>query len=104
MIVILVITVSVFIEINNKRESKSYQISIIDSTFSPNKLKIKKEDTVIWTNLETSIQSITPDVNDDLKGNILSFEQKFNHTFHKSGIYRYHNEYNKNMSGIIIVE
>lgn len=84
--------------------SKVYNLSITNSGFNPNILEIKKGDTVKWTNLDTSIQTITPDINDDLEGNVLLNGQDFNYTFNRAGTYKYHSKYNKNMSGIIIVE
>lgn len=89
---------------NQSESSKTYQISINNSLFSPNNIAIKIGDTITWTNFDNSIQTITPDINDDLENNVLAKSQSFTYTFYKSGTYKYHSKYNKNMTGIVIVE
>jgi plastocyanin len=104
MLLVLIVAGCTQEEINQSTSSKTYQISIINSSFSPHTIKISKGDTITWTNLDNTTQSITPDVNYDLKDNILTQGQSLKYTLYRSGTYRYHSEYNKNMTGTIIVE
>lgn len=104
-IFIIIISVTFFIlNYNNKDTRKTYQISIKNFTFEPNELRIKKGETIVWTNTDNLVHTITPNQNDNLENNILSKGQTFSHTFHTIGIYRYHCDDHQNMTGTIIVE
>lgn len=104
LILIILISATLFICLNYKGESKIYHISIKNSTLYPNEINIKRGDTVIWTNMDQEFHIIIPIENDNLVNNNISYEQTFSHTFHATGIYRYHLENEKETTGEIIVE
>ncbi len=104
LLVVIVVSIMFLILINNKAIPKIYQVSITNYQFSLSELIIKKGDTIIWTNTDDIVHTITPNQNDNLENNVLSKGQTFSHTFHTPGTYRYHCDDHLNMTGIIIVE
>ena len=83
--------------------AKDHKVSIKDVKFTPKELKVKKGDTVTWTNADERDHTVTADDNAFSSGNIgdgSSFKQKFE----KVGKYKYHCEYHPRMKATILVE
>ena len=83
--------------------AKDHKVSIKDVKFTPKELKVKKGDTVIWTNSDERDHTVTADDKSFGSGNIgdgNSFRQKFE----KPGRYKYHCEYHPRMKATIVVE
>ena len=83
--------------------AKDHKVSIKDVKFTPKELKVKKGDTVIWTNSDERDHTVTADDKSFASGNLgdgNSFRQKFE----KPGKYKYHCEYHPRMKATIVVE
>src|SRR5215213_583362 len=83
--------------------AKDYKVAIKDVKFTPRELKVKKGDTVTWTNSDERDHTVTADDKSFDSGNIGdgdSFKQKLD----KVGKYKYHCEYHPRMKATIVVE
>jgi len=83
--------------------AKEHKVSIKDVKFTPKELKVKKGDTVVWTNSDERDHTVTADDNSFNSGNLNdgdTFKQKFD----KVGKYKYHCEYHPRMKATIVVE
>ncbi len=88
-------------------KAKTYNVTINNFAFSPQTLTIKKEDTVVWTNLETvphivisygAISGATK-----LKSQKLSQGQAYTYVFNETGEFPYRCDIHTAMKGTIIV-
>ena len=83
--------------------AKEHRVSIRDVKFVPRELKVKKGDTVVWTNADERDHTVTANDGSFSSGNIGdgdSFRQKFD----KVGKFNYHCEYHPRMKATITVE
>jgi plastocyanin len=83
--------------------AKEHKVSIKDVSFSPRELKVRKGDTVVWTNGDERDHTVTADDGSFKSGNVAdgkSFRQKFD----KPGKYKYHCDYHPRMKATIVVE
>lgn len=87
-------------------EEKTYDISIQNSTFSPENLTLKIGDTVIWTNQEKTPHTLTSSAGGlaEISSKMLDQDQKYNHTFQRAGTFHYHCTLHRDETGIIIVK
>lgn len=83
--------------------AKDHKVSIKDVKFTPRELKVKKGDTVIWTNADERDHTVTADDKSFTSGN-LGDGDGFRRKFDKPGRYKYHCEYHPRMKATIIVE
>jgi plastocyanin len=83
--------------------AKDHKVSINDLKFAPKELKIKKGDTVIWTNSDDRDHTVTAD-DDSFKSGNLGGGATFKQKFEKTGKYKYHCEYHPRMKATITVE
>jgi len=83
--------------------AKEHKVAMKDVAFSPKELKIKKGDTVIWTNADERDHTVTADDKSFKSGNIADGET-FKFKFDKPGRYKYHCEYHPRMKATIVVE
>lgn len=94
--------------INNINEeiikNKNYEIQIKDFAFSSKELKIKKGDSVTWTNFDAIKHTVTSDSRGELNSKLLSANENYQHTFNDAGIFNYHCAPHPYMKGTIIVE
>lgn len=91
--------------------ARKWNVVIKDGRFIPSELKIKKGDTVVWTNRDSSqtwpasafhpTHQVYRDF-DALKG--LNTGENYSFTFDKVGNWKYHNHLNPSVTGAIIVE
>lgn len=85
-------------------QNKNYDLQIKDFAFSNNELRIKKGDSVTWTNLDTAGHTITSDSGEELNSKLLSRNENYQHTFNEAGIFNYHCTPHPYMKGTIVVE
>lgn len=89
---------------NELTQNKNYDLQIKDFIFSNKELKIKKGDSVTWTNLDSIGHTVTSDSGEELNSNILSINKNYKHIFNKVGTFNYHCTPHPYMKGKIIVE
>ena len=83
--------------------AKDHKVAIKEVKFTPRELKVKKGDTVTWTNSDERDHTVTADDKSFSSGNIGdgdTFRQKFD----KPGRYKYHCEYHPRMKATVVVE
>lgn len=90
--------------INEAITNKDYEIQIKDFAFSTKELKIKKGDSVTWTNIDAIGHTVTSDSGEELNSKLLSRNENYKPTFNKAGIFNYHCVPHPYMKGTIIVE
>lgn len=83
--------------------AKEHKVAIKDVSFSPRELKVKKGDTVTWTNADERDHTVTADDGSFKSGN-LGDGETFKRKFDKPGRYRYHCDYHPRMKASIVVE
>ena len=83
--------------------AKDHKVSVKDLKYAPKELKIKKGDTVIWTNADDHDHTVTADDGSFKSGN-MGDGATFKHKFDKPGKYKYHCEYHPRMKATITVE
>jgi len=82
--------------------AKDHKVSIKDVKFAPKELKVKKGDTVVWSNADERDHTVTADDGSFNSGNLgdgATFKQKFE----KPGKFKYHCEYHPRMKATIVV-
>ena len=98
----------------NSAAAQQKTVSVTSSGFSPRTITINVGDTVVWTNNDSQSHYIAPNDhpvhlkyqgtwNDDGTGNISNGET-YTKLFSKSGIYEYHDHWNPELTGIVVVE
>lgn len=94
------------------KELVAGQVSITEDKFEPATIKIKKNDSITWTNNSQTPHQIASDPhpsNDTLPGlfspNALGNSDTYTYTFEKSGTFTYHDHLNPfGLQGTVIVE
>lgn len=89
---------------STKINENSLNIQINNFAFNPSETKIKKGETVTWTNLDDAAHTVTSQTGMELNSEALNKGEIFTHTFSQSGIYDYHCKFHPRMKGKIIVE
>ena len=84
--------------------AKQHKVNIDDLKFSPKEIKIKKGDTVVWTNNDDRDHTVTADDGKSFDSGNLNTGGKFDHKFDKPGRYKYHCDYHPRMKATVIVE
>jgi len=82
----------------------TYQVEIKNFAFSQEELRIKSGDTVVWTNKDSVMHTVTSDSGSEMDSELLSEEQTYSHTFNTVGIYEYYCRPHPYMKAKIIVE
>ena len=83
---------------------QTYNIVIENFAFSPSELRIKKGDSIVWTNQDSVRHTVTSDSGNELGSGLLSQGQTYSHTFNTRGTFAYHCAPHPNMKAKIIVE
>jgi len=83
--------------------AKEHKVAIKDLKYNPKELKIKKGDTVVWTNADERDHTVTAD-DGSFKSPNLGDGEHFTQKFDKVGKYKYHCEYHPRMKAIVVVE
>lgn len=106
---LLVGGVFIYNNMQNNSSSNSNQVvstntvNMQGSAFNPSSIKIKKGDTVTWTNNDSIVHSIVADDNSFGLGSMVSGKTS-QHTFSDSGTFAYHCSIHPYMKGTVIVE
>lgn len=77
-------------------------IIIQNFSFSQPSITIKKGETVVWTNKDSTGHTITGN-NNDLSSPTLSTDQTYSFTFNNVGTFSYHCSIHPSMTGTVIV-
>ena len=85
-------------------KSQTHNVEIKGHVFSPRTLTIKKDDRVVWTNMDSSKHTVTSYSGNKLDSILLSKQGTYSHIFDKVGKYTYTCSVHSNMEGTIIVE
>ena len=83
--------------------AKDHAVSIQDVKFTPREIKVKKGDTVVWTNSDERDHTVTADDGAFDSGNLRN-GKTFRRKFEKPGKFKYHCEYHPRMKATIVVE
>lgn len=84
--------------------AKDHAVSISDIKYDPKEIKVKKGDTVVWTNEDDRDHTVTADDGKSFDSGNLNTGGKFDHKFDKPGRYKYHCDYHPRMKATVIVE
>ncbi len=85
-------------------QPQTYNVEMKNFAFSPSTLTIKKGDTVVWTNRDSTQHTVTSDSGTELNSERLSQEETYSHTFNTQGTFSYHCTPHPSMNGKIIVQ
>ena len=83
--------------------AKEHKVSIENVKYDPKELKIKKGDTVVWTNGDDRDHTVTAD-DDSFKSKKIASGDTYQRKFTKAGRYKYHCDYHPRMKAVVIVE
>jgi len=83
---------------------QTFNVSISNFAFNPVGLSIKKGDTVIWTNDDSTQHTVTSDSGSELGSQLLSNGQIYSHTFNNAGTFNYHCSVHSFMGAKITVQ
>lgn len=87
----------------DKGKAQRHEVSIRKLQYSPQSLKIKAGDTVVWTNNDDRDHTVTAK-DGSFKSDNLKSGETFEHTFSKAGKFAYGCTYHPRMKGEIVVE
>ncbi|HEY4503388.1 MAG TPA: plastocyanin/azurin family copper-binding protein [Candidatus Paceibacterota bacterium] len=80
----------------------THSIDIVSFNFNKPALTIKKGDTAVWTNKDSSVHTVTG--NDGVLGSpILQESEQYSYTFDSVGTYYYRCVYHSSMTGVVTV-
>ena len=90
--------------------AKEHKVEITERKFKPAKIKVKKGDTVVWTNNGEGDHTVTSADDDKDKDDGESFDsgklavgEQFKHKFEKAGKFEYVCDYHPRMKGVVEV-
>lgn len=83
---------------------KKYNIDIKNYAFSPPEIRIKKGDTITWTNSDSVQHTVTSDSGNELDSEMLSKGESFSYKFDEVGTFDYHCAPHLSMKAKVIVE
>ena len=83
--------------------AKEHQVAIEGLKYTPKELKIKKGDTVVWTNGDDRDHTVTADDGSFTSKKIANGDT-YERKFAKAGKYKYHCDYHPRMKAMIVVE
>ena len=86
------------------KQTETYNVGIKNFAFSPSEIRVKKGDTVIWTNGDSTSHTVTSDSGSELNSDFLSQGETYSHTFNEAGTFSYHCRPHTFMNGKVIVE
>ena len=83
--------------------SKMINLAIKNFEYSEVALRIRKGDTIVWTNLDTVAHTVSSDTGGELDSDTLVRGETFMHTFNSRGVFGYHCKMHPSMKGKVIV-
>jgi len=81
-----------------------HNVDIKNFGFNPQELRIKRGDTVVWTNRDSVGHTITSDSGNELGSPQIAQNQEYRHTFTQLGTFNYHCAVHPPMKAKVIVE
>ena len=84
--------------------AKEHKVNIDELKFTPKEIKIKKGDTIVWTNNDDRDHTVTADDGKSFDSGNLNTGKKYEHKFDKPGRYKYHCDYHPRMKAVVVVE
>lgn len=113
-IVVLIVAVSAVLVVQNSKQTSATPIASVQITgnaFSPSTIRIKKNQSVTWTNGDTTTHKVASDpypsqtILPGLDSSVLNQNDAYTFTFEKTGTYTYHDALNPTaFRGTVIVE
>ena len=83
--------------------AKEHRVSIDNLKYSPKEIKVKKGDTVVWTNSDDRDHTVTAD-DGSFNSKKMASRDTYERKFAKAGNYKYHCDYHPRMKATVIVE
>jgi plastocyanin len=83
---------------------QTFNVIINGSGFYPSSLTVSPGDTVIWTNRDVRVNTVTSNFESELSSKSLYTEDTYSHIFDKQGDFVYHSELHPLVNGSVHVE
>lgn len=83
-------------------EARKHEIEITERKFKPARIKIKKGETVVWTNNGEGDHTATAK-DESFESGKIAVGETFEHTFKKAGKFQYVCDYHPRMKGVVEV-
>ena len=83
--------------------AKEHTVSISDIKYDPKEIKIKKGDTVVWTNNDDRDHTVTAD-DRSFASKRIAGRATYQRKFSKAGKFKYHCDYHPRMKATVVVE
>jgi plastocyanin len=83
--------------------AKEHKVTIDNIRYEPKEIKIKKGDTVVWTNGDDRDHTVTAD-DGSFASKKMASRDTFERKFGKAGKYKYHCDYHPRMKAVVVVE
>ncbi len=83
--------------------AEEHRVEVTERKFKPAKIKVKKGDTVVWSNADERDHTVTADDGSFDSGNLRN-GKTFRRKFEKPGKFKYHCEYHPRMKATVVVE
>ena len=84
-------------------KAKEHKVSIENIKYEPKELRVKKGETVVWTNADDRDHTVTAD-DGSFASKKMSGRDTYEHKFTKAGKFKYHCDYHPRMKAVVIVE
>ena len=84
--------------------TSTYQVDIEGYQFSPTVTVIQRGSTVIWTNNDPVVHTVTSDNGTELSSPLIATGSSYSHVFNVSGTFNYHCSIHTMMKGEVIVQ
>jgi amicyanin len=88
---------------SNNEFSSAKSVSIVNMSYSPADITVKKGTTVTWTNNDTIAHTVTADSNNTFDSGNMDKGKTFSFTFNNAGTFAYHCTYHADMHGKVVV-
>ena len=82
----------------------THYVEIKDFSFSPEEIRIKKGERIVWTNNDSVKHTVTSDSGIELDSPSLEKGETYSHIFDKTGTFSYHCTFHSSMKARVIVE
>lgn len=89
---------------NQNSAPQTFTVDIRNFAFSPSSIIIHIGDTVVWTNYDSALHTVTSDSGSELNSAQLSNSQTYSHTFSTKGEFDYHCIVHPYMKAKVIVQ
>lgn len=85
------------------RAAAQVPVRMAQIAYSPQSLSIRKGDSVVWTNADTTAHTVSSTGSNVLKSGTLEPGKTYKHTFTKAGTYRYNCAIHPDMKASVVV-